>query len=346
MYKILCIGPQWRGSNAGGLFKALSRQGHLIEILDEFYEIPLKARHFNAYAVAKAFRKVFIKEYNSKILDISRAIKADIVFIYKGGFVLPGTLHKLKKQGVKLINFFPDVSFHTHGKYLKKSLPIYDIVFTTKSFGVKDMNEQLGIQNSYFIPHGFDPEVHKMIDFSKLNKNPFKNDVSFIGTWSLKKEKLLDYIIEQIPQVNLKIFGSQWEKASEQVQSRWMKREVLGDLYALVINSSKINLGLLSEQVKGASSGDQITSRTFHIPASGGFLLHERTDEVTNYYIEDKEITCFGNKEELISKIRYYLEHEPERMKIKMEGHKRALKDHSLDNRAKVLLKVIEGIEN
>ena len=51
------------------------------------------------------------------------------------------------------------------------------------------MNEQLGIQNSYFIPHGFDPEVHRMIDFSKLNKNPFKNDVSFIGTWSLKKEK-------------------------------------------------------------------------------------------------------------------------------------------------------------
>ncbi len=125
-----------------------------------------------------------------------------------------------------------------------------------------------------------------------------------------------------------------------------MKREVLGDLYALAINSSKINLGLLSEQVKGASSGDQITSRTFHIPASGGFLLHERTDEVSNYYIEDKEITCFGNKEELISKIRFYLEHESERMKIKMEGHKRALKDHSLDNRAKDLLKVIEGIEN
>ncbi len=47
MFKILCVGPQWRGSNAGGLFKALSRQGHLIEIIDEFYEIPLKARLFN-----------------------------------------------------------------------------------------------------------------------------------------------------------------------------------------------------------------------------------------------------------------------------------------------------------
>ena len=91
MYKILCIGPQWRGSNAGGLFKALSRQGHLIEILDEFYEIPLKARLLNTYAVSKVFRKIFIKEYNSKILDISGAIKADIVFIYKGGFVFPGT---------------------------------------------------------------------------------------------------------------------------------------------------------------------------------------------------------------------------------------------------------------
>jgi hypothetical protein len=43
MFKILCVGPLWRGSNAGGLFKALARQGSLIEIIDEFYEIPLKA---------------------------------------------------------------------------------------------------------------------------------------------------------------------------------------------------------------------------------------------------------------------------------------------------------------
>jgi len=117
----------------------------------------------------------------------------------------------------------------------------------------------------------------------------------------------------------------------------------MGDYYALAIGSSKINLGLLSEKREGASQGDQVTSRTFHIPASGGFLLHERTGEVTDYFEEDKEIACFGTSEELVEKVRYSLANEQERRLIASAGYERCLKENSLTQRAQVIIDKYES---
>jgi glycosyltransferase involved in cell wall biosynthesis len=340
--KILCVGPQWRGSNACGLFKALSRIGNTIHVIDEFYHIPLRTKIPVVKTLSWIIRKQFLKEFNEKIIDISSSFNPDVILVYKGAFILPDTLHKLKRKQAYLVNFYPDVSFHTHGKYLSQTLPLYDLIFTTKTFGIHDMKMQLGIQNTYFIPHGFDPDIHRRIDVTNINSNVYLNDISFIGTWTPEKERSMGSIIQELPHLDIKIFGAQWYKSQETVRSKWSGYEVTGDTYALAINSSTINLGLLSEAVQGASSGDKITSRTFHIPASSGFMMHERTDEISNYFIEDKEIVCFGDPGELIDKIKYYLENEKQRDKIRMAGYRRAIHDHSLDKRAFELLKVIE----
>lgn len=336
--KLLCVGPIWRGSNAGGLFKALARKGALIEVVDEFYYIPLESRSFIPKFLSKLVRSIFVKEYNQEILQRYKTFKPDLVLVYKGAFVFPSTIEVIKKDGKPLINFFPDVSFMAHGSLLPKSLPIYDHVFTTKSFGVKDLKDRLGISNSTFVPHGFDPEIHRPID-SKLIPEEFFCDISFIGTYSPKKEKLLTHIKESIPELDLKIWGEQWNKSTSKViQTSIQGRQILGDLYAAAINGSKINLGFLSEKVTGSSSGDLITSRTFHIPASGGFMLHERNHQSLQFYKEDVEAGFFETQEELVEQINRFLRQDDLRNSIKSAGFRRALDDHSLDRRAETLL--------
>ena len=115
----------------------------------------------------------------------------------------------------------------------------------------------------------------------------------------------------------------------------------MGDLYAIAIQSSKINLGILSEVVVGSSSGDLITSRTFHIPGSNGFLLHERNEESVLYFEEDKEAGFFDGPDELISKIKFFLNNEGIRNKIKEAGYQRSLRDHSLDVRARKVMNLM-----
>lgn len=341
--KILCVGPMWRGSNAGALFKAFSRLGYLIEVVDECYHLPLNTSTKSAKILAKITRNFFVADFNKQIQRAFNSFQPDWVLVYKGAFVAPETISQMQSKGVKVFNFYPDVSFHTHGNYLQHTLKLYDFIFTTKTFGVSDMKSQLGIEKSAFIPHGFDPEIHKPIKPEFIPKD-FFCDVSFIGTWSPKKERLLSYLMEKLPTLKMNIWGGQWEKSSSSnIKSSIHFKTVFGDVYAAAISASKINLGILSEQVKGASSGDLITSRTFHIPAAGGFMLHERTPESILYFGENQEVGFFETEEELVQQVEKFLNDEALRLNIANNGHLRALAEHSIDNRATRVLEALKA---
>lgn len=337
--KILAVGPLWRGSNAGGLFRALSRQGCLVEVVDEFYHISLQTRNKLTKIAERLIRPRQAEEYNNAIKNKIKLFKPHVVLVYKGTFVHPATLNFAKEHKCRLVLFYPDVSTTAHGPNIPKCIPLYDLIFTTKTFGITDMKEQYGVTNTVFIQHGFDPEIHRKLPVSAEDRQQFGCDASFIGTWSPKKEHWLAYLMEHCPDINLKIWGEQWSKAAAPVIKDCIQNTaVLGDLYAVAIQCSKINLGILSEQRVGSSSGDLITSRTFHIPGAAGFMLHERNEESVIYFEENIEAGFFSGTEELVAKVRYYLQHEDLRLKIQEAGYERAWAQYSLDERAKTVL--------
>ncbi len=336
--RILNIGPLWRGSNAGGLFRALSREGCLIEVVDEFYFVSLQTRKKSTKILERIIRPLQEDEFNRAIKRQIEIFRPDILFVYKGVFVTTETLSFARGHKCKLVLFYPDVSMSAHGANIPKAIPMYDLVFTTKTFGIRDLEAKYGVKNAFFIPHGFDPDIHRKLVFSDEEYAIFGCDASFVGNWSPKKEKWLAHLKQKMPDIKLKIWGDQWGKADTILKTSIQGRPVLGDLYALAIQCSKINLGILSEQVAGASSGDLITSRTFHIPAASGFMLHERNEESVLYYKENEEAAFFDGPDELVSKVAEFMKDDAGRERIRLAGHKRALADHSLDARAKVII--------
>jgi len=340
--KILAIGPLWRGSDAGGLFRALSRQGCLMEVVDEFYFISLRTKRKLTKIAERLIRPLQVEEYNNMIRKKITLFNPDLVLVYKGVFVLSATLDFAKQNGCKLVLFYPDVSMTAHGPNIPQSIPLYDMVVTTKTFGITDMTSNFGVKKAYFIQHGFDLEIHRKLAISTEDKKKFGCDVSFIGTWSPKKEKWLSYLKEKCPEIDLKIWGEQWNKSTAPaIRDSIQHTAMLGDLYAIGIQCSAINLGILSEQVAGSSSGDLITSRTFHIPGASGFMLHERNEESVQYFEENIEAGFFSGPEELVTQIKYFLEHTSLRLQIQAAGYERAQKQYSLDERAKTLLALI-----
>jgi spore maturation protein CgeB len=344
MLKILCVGPLWRGSDARGLFDAFSRTGHIVNIVDENYYINLSQKTFVAKALAKLSRPIQITEFNNAVLREANLLKPDVVLIYKGAFVKPETINILKKS-YTVVNFYPDVSFRSHGGLLPQTMPLYDHIFTTKSFGIKDLKDQFGFTKSSFVPHGFDPTLHRPMEIPENLKSSLCCDVSFIGGWSEKKESLAEQIKLTKPDTNLKIWGNRWENAKSSVlKENIQNTAIYGDVFVLGINASKINLGIVHEQVTGASSGDFITSRTFLIPGCGGFMIHEYNEESILYFEEDKEAVFYKDKNDLAEKMKYYLEHDAEREKIRIAGYERSLKDHSLDRRAECVVEKLKSL--
>jgi len=77
----------------------------------------------------------------------------------------------------------------------------------------------------------------------------------------------------------------------------------------------------------------QIKGRIFEIPACGTVQITEYADDLERYYEINKEILLFKDIDDLIAKIKYYLEHEEEREKIARAGFERTMRDHTAQKR-------------
>jgi spore maturation protein CgeB len=92
----------------------------------------------------------------------------------------------------------------------------------------------------------------------------------------------------------------------------------MGESYRWALNSFDINLGFLRK-----INRDLQTTRSVEIPACGGFLLAERTEEHRALLREDAEAAYFGSTDELIWKTKFYLENAPIRKRIALDGLRR-----------------------
>jgi spore maturation protein CgeB len=342
-YRILCIGETWFGSDARSAFAALRRLGNSVEVVDPNYYLPDWHSTF-ARGIRKLLRPLFVRELTRETLQRIKRFKPDCLFVFKGNWVQPEIVRECRQAGITTVVYYPDVSFLSHGQYIPKTLPLYDHIFTAKSFGVHDMASQLGVSNISFLEPGFDPELHRPIELTDCEKEVFGADVSFIGTWSQKKESILAALRAGLQDIRIRIWGYRWENCSNpQLRSSIMGYGITGDDYVKAICGSKICLGLLSEAGKGSSSGDYITARTFQIPACGTFMLHERNPEILQYFSEGLDVECFSSAEELIGKVRFCLEDDHYRNEVGATGLKRSVEeDYSIDRRMNVLLRWLD----
>ena len=342
--RILCIGETWFGSDARSAFAAFRRLGHSTEVIDESLFVPTAWETFPARVLRKLFRSVMVQELTNRTSTLVRLFRPDALFVFKGNYVTAGLIEDAKAAGVLTLNFYPDVSFMTHGPQLPHALRAYDHVFNAKSFGIADMRGH-GVRSVSFLAPGFDPEVHRPMVLTDADRERLGCDVSFIGTWSPKKEATLAALREALPRITMRIWGNQWEKrTTRHLDDCVMGVGITGDDYARGICASRISLGLLSEARSGASSGDLITARTFQIPACGAFMLHERNAEVLEYFSEETDAAFFDTHVELAEKVSLYLGDDESRERIARNGRERSRNsDYSVDARMSHVTAFIEA---
>ncbi len=339
--RAIVVCDQWLGSNGYAGMKALRRAGWSVAVVPEWEYVPVQWRGRLLRGVGRALRRLAVADFNAALLRCARELEPELLLVFKGTFVKGETLRHLRRQGVATYCFYPDVSVYTHGPYLPGALPEYDWIFTTKSFGLRDLRTTLGIERVSLLLHAFDRDLHRPLELSPGDHARYGCDVSFIGTWSLKKELLLASLAARCSDVRLRVWGAQWHRANgRQILRRAVQdQEVRGDEYVKAIRGSTINLAILSERRPGASEGDQITSRTFHIPACGAFMLHERSDELLTLLQEGVEVECFGDVDELEHKVRQYLGDPGRREEIAARGAGRIRAAHSWDDRIQEILR-------
>ncbi len=319
------LGADWWGSDARAMAIEFRKRSHLL--IERHYEdyYPTKWNHLALKLARRLLRLIIIRDYNQAVEQLLNIDALDFLLVFKGMLLKANTLAQFKKRRVPSYCFYPDVSFLDHGQNIWECLPLYDGIFTTKPYHLDDSVLRKRVRHIELTRHGFDPDVHRPVFSSLRLTQSYKCDVSFVGCWSHKKEAILGSLLSSIPKLNLHIWGPAWHRANESIRQKWMGRSAYGDELAAIYFLSTINLGLLSEAGSDTAKGDSTTARTWQIPASRGFLLHEDTEEVRRFFEPEKEIALFRSNDELVQKVMKYQKNQAERDRIRNNAYQRAL---------------------
>lgn len=328
-----------RGATGAGLVHGLRQSGWIVdevEMLRFFRHGTTTAQRVAERLLRRANKEAF----NRAIISSLDTNDAQLFLSIKGSFVSTDTLREARRRGVRSVLFYPDVEYEQVG--IEETLDLYDFIFTTKSFHREFLDRLVGPDRWAFIDHGYVPDCHRAISAPSL-KDEFKRDILFVGTHSSYKAQWLEHVARSHPSASLLIVGNQWREACRDTPLApfVLGSPVEGDFYADLIGSSRINIALHHGPVLTPGWEDRVSTRSFEIPACGGFMLHIDNDEIRGLYDVPREIDVFASTDELAGKIGYYLERPEERQRIAAAGYRRAVPAYSLDARAAKIEAVI-----
>jgi hypothetical protein len=255
---------------------------------------------------------------NVRIRRMVEQYEFDIVWIDKGITILPETLRYIKRKQPKcfIVSYSPDNMALRHNQSYQyvHCLPLYDYVVTNKSYILDDLR-RLGAKNVKFVNNTFEPSFHFPRELTPKDYERLGGDVGFVGMWEQDRCQSILYLADH--GVKVRVFGdAKWKKYLH--YSPNLQIELGGlfdDNYAKSFRAFKISLCFLRKM-----NYDQQTTRTVEIPACGGFMLAERTEEHMAMFTEGKEAAFFSSDEELLAKCKYYLAHDEERFRIAAAG--------------------------
>lgn len=243
----------------------------------------------------------------------------DIIWIDKGLTVNPETLLFIKNNmpSSKIISYTADnmVLRHNQSQNFVDCIPLYNFHITTKSYIINDF-KKLGAKRVIFTRKSYSSNFHFPRNLTVNDQIRFGSDVGFIGVW--EKERCDSVIFLANNGIQVKVFGDGKWNNYKHVNNLTILPAIFSSDYSKALQAFKISLCFLRK-----INFDQQTARTMEIPACGGFMLAERTDEHLELFKEGFEAEFFANNEELLEKCKYYLLHEDERIKIAKSGTER-----------------------
>jgi len=268
----------------------------------------------------------------------------DLIFVYRGTHILYQSIKaiKLKVPSCKIVGYNNDDPFSpTQPKYywrhFLKSIPYYDFVFAYRKRNLIEY-EAAGAKKTALLRSWYVPDRSFNVQLSASEKLLFDCDVVFAGHY--EADDRLTSFEEIIKQGYIfRLFGPTKDWAEPSKKSRLLGKlapikMAWGDDYNKALSGSKIALCFLSKLNR-----DTYTRRCFEIPATKTFLLSEYSDDLASLYKEGVEAEYFRDRDEMLRKMKFYLENPDARKKIADAGFDRAkVSGYDIDSRMKVLL--------
>jgi len=320
---------------------ALERQGHEVVRFAwfDFFQYPsLKGRIQIRLMLGPAFGQV-----NDEFARCVKFVRPDLVFTWTCWPIWPDVIRQLRTDSsaiwVSYINddpFSPTASA-SHWRFFKTSIRLFDIHFVFRHANIPEFYAAgarvVKLLRAYYVS-----DIHRPCELSKHDLQRFQSDATFVGHY--EDDGRVDYLRTLLAAgLHVRIFGAGW--SSKALRGLPLSASgivpVYGDEYAKAIVGARCALCFLSRHNR-----DTYTRRSFEIPACGGLLLSEYTDDLATLYEPDAEAVFFSSPVELVDKARWLVNNPEQARRIASAGRARCIRDgHDVDSRMRQMLDAV-----
>lgn len=306
--KILYLAPK-RGT-AAHRGKAMQRLGHELHWIDP-YDTISKDRLTSKYI--RWTGGVGLWSYVGRQIFKQIHQTYDVVFINGGSLLGPKVVQQLKAISHKVVCYNNDDPFGGRDIQtwlaLQKSIPFYNLLVFPRLVNVEEA-KRVGATKAIRAWFTADEIEHAYTEGQQRSK------IVFVGTWFPGRDLFMQELLKD--NVPLEIFGNSWEHAPlwPSIKNNHFGAGIEGQNYRNTLGGGTVCLGLLSKENR-----DLHTTRSIEIPAMGGLLLAERTQEHLELFKDGEEAVFWDSPQECAEKSKWLLEHPETARHIALAGH-------------------------
>jgi hypothetical protein len=316
--RVFFWGQMFEGATARARMLALRELGCLVTAGDNA-EILRGAGRLSFYLARRLGLGPLVEAENRALLAAVDQ-PFDLIWIDKAAFLRPATLAALRRWAPRLVHFTPDPMFPP-GKRMplfQHCIPLFDLHATTKPQEVP-MYQREGSRGVVLCSKSYDPALHRTYPAHELE--PFRADVTFVGSWTSFKEAEVVRLLEAVPEASVRVWGPRWrERAGNPLLGLRLgviPGGLFGPDYGRALAAAKVGLGLMAWDL---APEEVITDRILEIPACGSLLVAPRTEAIANLFRDGEEALLYGSSEEMVSHVKWALAHEADRAAIARQG--------------------------
>jgi spore maturation protein CgeB len=302
-----------------------------------------------------------INTLQERIINFADSLHPDLIFfvLMKDEIKAKTILYLTSKY--KTLNWFCDDQWRFES-FTKHIGPCFSYCVTVDKYCIPEYNK-IGITPilSQWASFDYIPGIN--FAFESYNA-----DISFIGSKNLTREWVISELEKRKVFVNC--YGSGWQNGKisyEEMKLIFLKSKINLNLsnsvpkdigfmffivkkfFSIVLNpfgaiNDKIDfLKHLKSIIFSHKQIEQIKARNFEIPGFGGFQISKFALQLEDYFENGKEIVLFSDMDELTQLVRFYLENDSLREKIRCNGYFKSA-NHSYSNRISLIFNEIRSM--
>ncbi len=352
-YRIFIVGPQWMGEWTEGMGRAAADLGHEAALF--FYsrsDYSTRLRHMTTRRLHPTLLRLLRSAanrlersrdvlqnvlMNRRLIAAARAFQPTVIIVLKGEVVSRDALVALREQKISLVSWWVDDPFY-YPISLLRHFELFDTVYVYDKESVAKLKAR-GTGHASYLPCACDqttfyPQKLAPSDYPDLNCT-----IGFVATHYPGRAELLS----RMKGLDIGLWGGGWWEAAHQLRELpdgyWRGHRLTPADAARVYNLARICPNVHHPQTKLGG----LNTRTFEIPAAGGFELVDNVPGLEEHFDIGREIVAYSDPANFRELTDYYLSHPAERSAIVERGHDRVLRDHTYKQRLETILKNAEN---